>query len=75
MWHRLASILTATVLVVAGLTGLAAPAAAHDTTRYYLYLALTGMAFVVAWRMSRTRVGRSFSAMRRVWCWTRCVRR
>jgi lysophospholipase L1-like esterase len=35
MWHRIASSLAATVLAVAGL---ATPAAAHDTTRYYLAL-------------------------------------
>ena len=35
-----------------------------DTTRYYLFLALTIGAFALAWRMSRTRVGRSFHAIR-----------
>lgn len=35
MWHRIASVLTATALAV---TALATPAAAHDTTRYYLAL-------------------------------------
>jgi hypothetical protein len=35
MWHRIASVLTATALAV---TVLATPAAAHDTTRYYLAL-------------------------------------
>lgn len=36
----------------------------NDTTRYYLFLALTSVAFLVAWRISRTRVGRSFYAIR-----------
>jgi branched-chain amino acid transport system permease protein len=36
----------------------------NDTSRYYLFLALTIAAFAVAWRISRTRVGRSFYAIR-----------
>ena len=36
----------------------------NDTTRYYLFLGLTAAAFVVAWRISVTRVGRSFFAIR-----------
>ena len=35
-----------------------------DTARYYLFLLLTVGAFVLAWRISRTRVGRSFYAIR-----------
>ena len=35
-----------------------------DTARYYLYLALAAAAFALAWRISRTRVGRSFYAIR-----------
>jgi branched-subunit amino acid ABC-type transport system permease component len=35
-----------------------------DTFRYYLFLGLTAVAFAVAWRISRTRVGRSFYAIR-----------
>ena len=35
-----------------------------DTFRYYLFLALTSIAFAVAWRINRTRVGRSFVAIR-----------
>jgi sulfate-transporting ATPase len=35
-----------------------------DTFRYYLFLALTALAFAVAWRINRTRVGRSFVAIR-----------
>jgi branched-chain amino acid transport system permease protein len=35
-----------------------------DTARYYLFLTLTVAAFVLAWRISRTRVGRSFHAIR-----------
>jgi len=34
------------------------------TAKYYLFLALSGAAFVVAWRISKTRVGRSFYAIR-----------
>jgi branched-chain amino acid transport system permease protein len=36
----------------------------NDTFRYYLFLALTAGAFAVAWRIQRTRVGRSFFAIR-----------
>lgn len=39
-------------------------ALANDTARYYLFLLLAGAAFVLAWRMSATRVGRSFFAIR-----------
>jgi branched-subunit amino acid ABC-type transport system permease component len=35
-----------------------------DTFRYYLFLALTAAAFALAWRIHRTRVGRSFIAIR-----------
>ncbi|MEY2478970.1 MAG: hypothetical protein QOG87_4285 [Actinomycetota bacterium] len=35
-----------------------------DTARYYLFLALTVAAFVLAWRIAKTRVGRSFFAIR-----------
>jgi branched-chain amino acid transport system permease protein len=35
-----------------------------DVARYYLFLGLTIVAFVFAWRISRTRVGRSFAAIR-----------
>lgn len=35
-----------------------------DTARYYLYLVLAAAAFALAWRISRTRVGRSFFAIR-----------
>jgi branched-subunit amino acid ABC-type transport system permease component len=35
-----------------------------DTAKYYLFVALTGAVFVVAWRISVTRVGRSFYAIR-----------
>jgi sulfate-transporting ATPase len=35
-----------------------------DTARYYLFLALAIGAFALAWRISRTRVGRSFHAIR-----------
>ena len=35
-----------------------------DTARYYVFLALTAGAFVLVWRISRTRVGRSFHAIR-----------
>jgi sulfate-transporting ATPase len=35
-----------------------------DTARYYMFLALTVGAFVLAWRIARTRVGRSFFAIR-----------
>jgi len=35
-----------------------------DTARYYLFLSLTAAAFALAWRVSRTRVGRSFHAIR-----------
>jgi branched-chain amino acid transport system permease protein len=35
-----------------------------DVFRYYLFLALTAVAFVVAWRIASTRVGRSFAAIR-----------
>jgi branched-chain amino acid transport system permease protein len=35
-----------------------------DTALYYLFLGLTAAAFLVAFRMSRTRVGRSFIAIR-----------
>lgn len=37
---------------------------ASDTARYYVFLVLTAVAFAVAWRISRTRVGRSFFAIR-----------
>jgi len=37
---------------------------ASDTARYYVFLVLTAIAFAVAWRISRTRVGRSFFAIR-----------
>ena len=40
------------------------PAFESEVRRYYLFLALTLVAFVVAWRISRTRVGRSFAAIR-----------
>jgi branched-subunit amino acid ABC-type transport system permease component len=36
----------------------------NDTARYYLFLGLTVAAFALAWRVSRTRVGRSFYAIR-----------
>lgn len=35
-----------------------------DAARYYLILGLTALAFVVAWRISVSRVGRSFYAIR-----------
>jgi ABC-type branched-subunit amino acid transport system permease subunit len=35
-----------------------------DVHRYYVFLAFTAAAFVVCWRISRTRVGRSFTALR-----------
>ena len=35
-----------------------------DTAKYYVFLGLTAIAFAVAWRISRTRVGRSFFAIR-----------
>jgi branched-subunit amino acid ABC-type transport system permease component len=35
-----------------------------DTARYYLFLVLTAAAFALAWRINRTRVGRSFHAIR-----------
>ncbi|MEY2569439.1 MAG: hypothetical protein QOE35_3968 [Actinomycetota bacterium] len=35
-----------------------------DTARYYLFLVLTVGAFALAWRIARTRVGRSFFAIR-----------
>jgi branched-chain amino acid transport system permease protein len=35
-----------------------------DVARYYLFLGLTAVAFAIAWRISRTRVGRSFAAIR-----------
>lgn len=35
-----------------------------DAARYYLFLACTAIAFTVTWRISRTRVGRSFYAIR-----------
>src|SRR5207248_7622572 len=35
-----------------------------DTAKYYVFLTLTALAFVVAWRISKTRVGRSFFAIR-----------
>ena len=35
-----------------------------DTFRYYLFLGLTAVAFAFAWRINRTRVGRSFIAIR-----------
>lgn len=35
-----------------------------DSARYYLYLGLTVLAFVITWRISKTRVGRSFYAIR-----------
>lgn len=35
-----------------------------DAAKYYVFLVLTAVAFVVAWRISRTRVGRSFFAIR-----------
>lgn len=35
-----------------------------DTRRYYLFLILTALAFALAWRIARTRVGRSFFAIR-----------
>ena len=35
-----------------------------DVWRYYLFLALTAVAFVLAWRIQATRVGRSFAAIR-----------
>jgi ABC-type branched-subunit amino acid transport system permease subunit len=37
---------------------------ASDTAKYYVFLVLTGVAFAFAWRISRTRVGRSFFAIR-----------
>lgn len=37
---------------------------ASDSAKYYVFLALTGTAFLLAWRMSQTRVGRSFFAIR-----------
>jgi sulfate-transporting ATPase len=36
----------------------------NDTARYYLFLVLTVAAFALAWRIARTRVGRSFFAIR-----------
>jgi branched-subunit amino acid ABC-type transport system permease component len=35
-----------------------------DTARYYVFLVLTVAAFAVAWRIVKTRVGRSFFAIR-----------
>jgi sulfate-transporting ATPase len=35
-----------------------------DTARYYVFLTLTVAAFAVAWRIAKTRVGRSFFAIR-----------
>lgn len=35
-----------------------------EVSRYYLFLGLTVAAFFLAWRISRTRVGRSFAAIR-----------
>ena len=35
-----------------------------DTARYYVFLVVTVAAFVVAWRIAKTRVGRSFFAIR-----------
>jgi len=35
-----------------------------DATKYYLFLACTALAMVVAWRISRTRYGRAFHAIR-----------
>jgi branched-chain amino acid transport system permease protein len=35
-----------------------------DTARYYVFLALTVAAFALVWRISVTRVGRSFNAIR-----------
>jgi branched-subunit amino acid ABC-type transport system permease component len=35
-----------------------------DTARYYLFLGLTVAAIAMCWRMSTTRVGRSFNAIR-----------
>jgi branched-chain amino acid transport system permease protein len=35
-----------------------------DTFRYYLFLVLTIATFVLAWRIQRTRIGRSFFAIR-----------
>jgi ABC-type branched-subunit amino acid transport system permease subunit len=36
----------------------------NDTARYYLFLVLTVAAFALAWRILKTRVGRSFFAIR-----------
>ncbi len=35
-----------------------------DSARYYLFLGLTAIAFIVAWRISTSRIGRSFYAIR-----------
>ena len=35
-----------------------------DTARYYVFLTLTALAMALAWRIQRTRVGRSFVAIR-----------
>ena len=35
-----------------------------DAARYYLFLGLTALVFVIAWRISTSRVGRSFYAIR-----------
>lgn len=35
-----------------------------DTARYYIFLVATALTFTVAWRINRTRVGRSFFAIR-----------
>lgn len=48
-----------------GASPLRLPAALDsDVFRYYLFLGLALVAFVVAWRISATRVGRSFAAIR-----------
>ncbi|HVM08304.1 MAG TPA: ABC transporter permease [Acidimicrobiales bacterium] len=40
------------------------PSLDTDTARYYLFLALTAITMALAWRIQRTRVGRSFFAIR-----------
>jgi ABC-type branched-subunit amino acid transport system permease subunit len=37
---------------------------ASDTAKYYVFLVLTAVAFAIAWRIGKTRVGRSFFAIR-----------
>ncbi len=48
-----------------GTTPVAPPSLlASDTRLYYVFLVLAGASFLVAWRIQRTRIGRSFRAIR-----------